>query len=386
MTENAKSNNGNGGAGSLQKAVTEATDILLDSVSSLANSALEEGQNRVNDFSLTVCEENLKKMAMQQSIVTAYKAQFEGINSFGGKVVMSPMIDAMLRVCPLTVGAGFGCTWVVCAPTDQGKTLAAQFLIHGNHSLRPKRSLKIDATNMVNFAKDFAACLNCSAAEDCMSQTICLALAGADTDTDTTPKSDTAEGKMVQAAARVTARATDLAGKYVCNGGNAIAFSTLIEMRDAAKHKTLTLKPVRKDGEPSPILIIDEFYCKTEENKSFMRTLIRDANAAGVVVFLMTKDEDWASQMIRLSGGTKCKPLPTNVDNQGYSGAKRFSETEEAKWNKMFWSVGQLRDLIRPFCEEHNLDPDEVVHDNEQVTPGEAAKAAVELQVNQQLM
>lgn len=55
----------------------------------------------------------------------------------------------------------------MCAPTDQGKTIASQFLIHGNHSMIPKRSLKIDATNMTDFAKEVATILQCSAAESC---------------------------------------------------------------------------------------------------------------------------------------------------------------------------------------------------------------------------
>ena len=32
----------------------------------------------------------------------------------------------------------------------------------------------------------------------------------------------------------------------------------------------------------------------------------------------------------------------------------------------------ELRDLIRPFCEKHNLEPNEVVLANQQITPGEA--------------
>ena len=187
---------------------------------------------------------------------------------------------------------------------------------------------------MTNFAKDFSDKLKCSAAEECLSLLLCSALT--DADTDTTPNTGTGEEKMAKAAARVAATATDFAGKYACNVGGAIAFSAPMEMRNAEKHKTLRLKPCREDGEPSPILIIDEFYCKTKENENFIRTLIRDAAANGVIVFLMTRDEDWASQLIRLNGGTKCKPLPTNIDNQGYSAAKRFGENEEAKWNKMF--------------------------------------------------
>ena len=81
---------------------------------------------------------------------------------------MSPMIYAILKVCDLA--ALGGPVWVVCAPSGQGKTTAAESLIHGNHCMRPDRSLKIDARDMTNFPKDFAEKLNCGDAELCLSQ------------------------------------------------------------------------------------------------------------------------------------------------------------------------------------------------------------------------
>ena len=75
--------------GALQKATTKATDRIIESVSSLAGSAYDELGNRVNAFSLDVCNDNLKRMAMGQSIATARSIA-------AGKVTMSPMIEAML--------------------------------------------------------------------------------------------------------------------------------------------------------------------------------------------------------------------------------------------------------------------------------------------------
>jgi hypothetical protein len=123
----------------------------------------------VHDFSLDVCRQHLDRLAREKSIVNVADSELD--SGFGGKVTMSPMIYEMMKACLLSVGGG--CTWVVCAPTDQGKTIAAQFLIHGNHCVQPKRSLKIDATNMTDFAKDFAAFMNCSAAEESLSQHLC---------------------------------------------------------------------------------------------------------------------------------------------------------------------------------------------------------------------
>jgi hypothetical protein len=69
-------------------------------VSSLAGSAVEEGANGLNDFSLHICRENLGRLAMQQIILTAGRIKSAGID---GKVYMSPMIDAMLKVCVLSL-------------------------------------------------------------------------------------------------------------------------------------------------------------------------------------------------------------------------------------------------------------------------------------------
>jgi hypothetical protein len=174
MTYDGKITKDDGQAGGiLQKFATSATDAFVGSVSSLAGSAVQEGANRLNDFSLQVCRENLDRMARKRSVVTAVD-----VEDVHGGVYMPPMIKAMLEACFLSLGGGGGngATWVVCAPPDQGKTVASQFLIHGNHSMLSKRCLKIDTTNMTNFAKDFGIILKCSAAESCMSQLLCEAL------------------------------------------------------------------------------------------------------------------------------------------------------------------------------------------------------------------
>jgi hypothetical protein len=154
---------------------------------------------------------------------------------------------------------------VVCAPTNQGKTVAGEFLIHGNHTFRPERSLKIDATNMKNFSKDCATFLKkCPAAADSLALLLCQALAGTNTNADAT-------GEL----------------------GLMIPSDTLIEMRDANHHDVLTV--AGEDGVPCPILILDEFYCETKENVEFIRTLYKEASSLGVIVFIMTTDKKWAT-------------------------------------------------------------------------------------------
>jgi hypothetical protein len=184
-------------------------------------------------------------------------------------------------------------------------------------------------------------------------------------------------GKLAQATAKVT----NIAGHFSCIPGNSIAFSTEMEMRDAEKHKILTVKTRRQCGEPSPILIIDEFYLNTGKNKAF--TLLRDASSKGVTVFLMTRDSDWASELISLNGGTRCKPLPGNVDNDGYTVATRFVGL--ARWNDMVWSVETLRDFVQAFYEKHNLIPTEAIPDGANYTPAAAMRVVAELEWQKQM-
>jgi hypothetical protein len=77
--------------------------------------------------------------------------------------------------------------------------------------------------------------------------------------------------------------------------------------------------------------------------------------------------------LIELNGGTKFKPLPYNVDNVDYTGPKRFEGP--AQWNDLFWLVEELRDFVKDFCQEHNLDPTEARY-----TPGEAMKIVAMLE------
>jgi hypothetical protein len=61
MTEDGES------GGALHKIVTAASDALVESVSSLAGSAVDEGASRLYDCSLHVCKENLNIMANDRS-------------------------------------------------------------------------------------------------------------------------------------------------------------------------------------------------------------------------------------------------------------------------------------------------------------------------------
>jgi hypothetical protein len=262
---------------------------------------------------------------------------------------------------------GEGGAWVVCAPSNQGKTLAMEFLIHGDHSFRPKRSLKIDATNMKDFPKDCASFLNCPAAANSLAQILCKAVAG------TAPKDDVA----INFAAKASLRA----GKMVCKPDVMIPFDTLIKMRDADQHGVLHLA---QGSVPCPILIIDEFYCETKENVDFVRLLYKEASSLGVVVFIITTNKKWATKLIKLNGGEKIKPLVNNIDNDGYTGTDRF--LEEPQWNDLSWTVPQLRFLVGPSCSKHGLDPVKVIPEGRMYSPSEARKRAQHFIAQQKLL
>lgn len=353
---------GRGAAKAFSKIADKAVDAVGDALSSLGEGSVHL---YYEEFNLNVFKEHLDQLVKNQSVVNAIDLK----EIFGKKVLMSPMIHAMLCVCPLAQQNG--CTWVVCAPPDQGKTITAQFLMHGNHNMRPKRSLKIDALRFENFPKDFANHMKCPAAESEMALHLVNAL------NDTADLAAEGGGNV----AKATATATGLAQKYLCNPEKKpIAFSSVMEMQDAdATEYADILRFELENDEPAPILIIDEFNVNSEENAKFADELLVNAASARVLVFLMTRDEAWASKLITLNGGVKCKPLPRSVDNEGYDGTQTFRETP--KWNSMYWPVAKLRELVGPFCDKNNIDVTKVIPDGTKCTPAEALKIVFQLKI-----
>jgi hypothetical protein len=189
----------------VKKSMNQATGNLAESISSVANSAVEHATKAAGDCTVAVCQRNLNRMAAERSIVNTRDVRLTG-NLI---LTMSPLIEAMLKASSLTSGSGAedpdqGLVWVVCAPQDQGKTYAAEFLMHGDHSMRPDRSVKIDATNMEDFPNDCAKrLLNCPAAADTLSLLLCNALANS-----------TGADQL-----GIAAKTGDLAGKLVCEPG-----------------------------------------------------------------------------------------------------------------------------------------------------------------------
>jgi hypothetical protein len=239
----------------------------------------------------------------------------------GAVVVVSPLILKMLHTCEITAK---GNVWVVCAPPDQGKRAASEFIMHGEHSLRPDRSLKIDATDWKDFRADCAEGVLCCPQ---LASTLRTSRAPADVD-DSDPSF---LWKVSNWIGRLSCLALDSKVKFD-------------EQRPITIYGPMS-KEVPVDGatrKSSPILIIDDFDEVTEANKGFVKELLRDAAKLGVVVFILTRDQDWATTLVQLNCGSKIKPLIGNVDIRDYDGTNVFDEVP--MWNAMDWSVTQLRE------------------------------------------
>lgn len=283
------------------------------------------------------------------------------------EVVISAHISRMLDAYELASGGG---VWVVCAPADSGKTCAAEYVMLGDHEFRPERSLMVSAVAMKNFPQQFAEdTLDCKKAGKFLSQLLCQALA-------TDPGSMKAQ----------FAKAGKVAAMASCKASDAVPFDKNSSLTSYGPNETYKGQPVAT-FQRLPVLILDNFNEDTEANSDFVKTLLQTATDHQVVVFIMTKDEAWASKMVKMNGGTKIKPLYGNVGNEDYAEDGSFSG--EPDWKVSHWSVDTLRELVRPDCVKYSLDLTEVVPDD--ATEGtrpmgpRQAKSRVNLILRQQL-
>jgi hypothetical protein len=124
-----------------------------------------------------------------------------------------------------------------------------------------------------------------------------------------------------------------------------------------------------------PMLIIDNFNSATEKNQKFVEKLLQEASQFKVFVFILTRSEQWATTLVGLNGGTKIKPLHGNVNNADYEDTDPFQGVPE--WNTLPWPVETLRELIRPMCDKHGVDPVAVVPDGAEMLPVTANDRAI---------
>ena len=269
----------------------------------------------------------------------------------GGDVVKSPHIERM--VASYRVASG-GRVIVMCSPTDTGKTIAAEFFVHGKHPFRPERSLMISAAGMEDVETEFSSLiLGFEGVGPFLGEYLCSAL-----------------------VSRVSAE-SDSAAKLVAKAGDAMdtVLYTAQEKHPFVASKEINMYGPEKVPSPThvrqglPVLIINDFNKATAENKKFVEKLFQVAARDKVFVFILTTVERWATTLVGLNGGSKIKPLHGNVDNANYIITGPFPTGEVPRWNSLGWPVATLRELIRPFCVKHSIDPVTVVPDGAEMTP-----------------
>eukprot|EP00978_Attheya_sp_CCMP212_P022842 scaffold68803_cov57-Attheya_sp.AAC.3 len=231
--------------------------------------------------------------------------------------------------------------------------------MHGNHLLRPKRSLKISAASMKNFPVEFSQDLCAESSATSLGLILCNTLVADSKD----EPSVVTGGKEVVAAA-----GAGIVEKMLCKSQQEkVKFDEAKPITVYGADEISALRPVL---EPFPLLILDNFNGDTDENKAFVQKLLNEAAEIGVFVFFLTVNRSWASKLIKLNGGAKIKPLFGNVNNEDYTLATKF--TGVPIWHDMIWPVKDLRALILPICTKNSIDPVTIVPDNAIMTPVEA--------------
>lgn len=273
----------------------------------------------------------------------------------GEPVVKSPHIERMLAAYRV---ATTGRVIVMYSPADSGKSVAAEFFMHGAHPYRPDRSLMLSAAGMKNFPEEYATLLGVKSVKLQLGAYLCNALV------------DQKPADSPSSAVELIGRAGDFVESSLC---------LMPEKRRLQHHISMVgeqVAPPRVDILKMPTLIIDNFNEATDENKKFVQQLLQSASAHKVFVFIMTTNKTWATTMVGLNGGSKIKPLYGNVRNQDYLLARSFTGVPD--WNNLEWPVQTLRELIQPLCQKYGINAFDVVPDDAVMTPVEAKDAVMD--------
>eukprot|EP00978_Attheya_sp_CCMP212_P002506 scaffold5102_cov50-Attheya_sp.AAC.1 len=257
---------------------------------------------------------------------------------------------------------------VCCAPSESGKSVAAEYLLYGDHDWRPERVIMIQCGGMTDFPAQFAEQLGAprEVGKDMSALLVEAMLPSKDKTPTTAPNLlqkiscviQKLKGMQCLNPSHPKTRATDNQIKLVG--------SMMLDTKYDAVHRT--------HFERYPLLILDDFNLQSEENVRFVHMLYTAANHRDVMVLIFTKNDNWAAHMIKIGSGRKIAPLVQNVDNT-WDGIECF--TEKPEWNDLNWTVQSLTDFARLSSEvDDSLDLDSVIIDNK-MTPREARKCAV---------
>ena len=90
-----------------------------------------------------------------------------------------------------------------------------------------------------------------------------------------------------------------------------------------------------------PTLIIDDLP-ESEANDRFVNRLYTRAYAEKISVLILTKDDQWATKMIKdINGGVKILPVDGEIENPRGNSVEPF--TEVPRWTGMGWNLADLQ-------------------------------------------
>ena len=220
-----------------------------------------------------------------------------------------------------------GKTYICFGKSGSGKTTAAYYLLHGDHTNRPNRAIMINAGGVSDFPANFAINRNAPDAAPRLERILCSALVFDQKKKDPSPGT----------------------AKLIWN-----FLSRMRRMIDGCTSPGLEPAPVSLQsgetlgigaGRPFanrcdlPLLIIDDF-AKSTVNSDFLAKLYGQVASTKTTALVLTKDEEWADEMIKINGGVKILPVDHVVGNPKGGSVEPF--TEKPQWTGMGWNIDHL--------------------------------------------
>jgi len=219
-----------------------------------------------------------------------------------------------------------GKTYICFGKSGSGKTTAAYYLLHGEHTNRPNRAIMINAGGVSDFATNFAIRRNAPDAAPRLEAILCAALIFDQKKKDPSPGA----GKTIwNYLSRIRRMIDGCASPPIESASVSLQSGEMLRIGAG--------RPFAGD---LPLLIIDDF-AKSRENRDFLAKLYGQVASTRITALVLTKDEAWADEMINVNGGIKILPVDHVVGNPKGDSVEPF--TEKPSWTGMGWSIDHLR-------------------------------------------
>jgi hypothetical protein len=299
--------------------------VLLDSVVSLGKESigplLDYGKQELYK---SIFQEEAAKITILDTVHSSLSTM--------ETVVCSPHIRTLVESYQFYGMDDDGIVVVGYGPQDSGKSVAAEYLLHGDHKFRPSRGLKVSAAGMDDFAKEFGEKYLGQATGALTALVLVDAVAASDPG-------------MVR-------KTVGVSGKSLRWGSERKGFDET-EATKLYGDNHVHAQTIPGTFRHTPLLVLDDFNVDSKANENFVIQLFTLAAKAKIVVFILTKDKHWATKLVKLNGGMKIVPLRGNITND-WDIWEPFDQ--EPVWNRMDWEVSCLQDLVRPKCKELGLE------------------------------